>query len=188
MQHCAALHPVFRCGDFNVDMRCRCQEYVLKGEVPLSEIGRRNAAAQCLELPSSLRFETGFRSVRCHGALGTLSEHLALHWKTSDGSTKILRDAIEGINCLEGGPGPSPDGPVSAGQETISGQHIYGSSHNAARVETIDYVWVDTSHLEVLGRSSLVTTMPDGMPDSDNPSDHIPLLVRLHWKQQELHG
>jgi len=135
-----------------------------------------------------LRFETGFCSVPCHGALATESKYLALHWKTSDGSTRILRDAFEGINCLEGGPGPSPDSSASASQTIISGQHSYGSSHNAARVETIDYVWVDTAHFEVLGQSSLATTMPDGMPDSDNPSDHIPLLVRLRWRRQQLHG
>ena len=94
------------------------------------------------------------------------------------------RSLLSFILCLSlvtacgGGGGGSGDSDPSAPPPEI----VYGSSHNASRIETIDYVWADADHFEVAGRSSLGTPMPDGTPDPDNPSDHIPLVVHLRWK------
>merc|ERR1712008_497321 len=123
-----ASDAVLFCGDFNLDMRGRNQEHVLKGEVPLSEVGAQTAAVQGLELPSSLRFETGFCRVESHGnATAAEGNHLELYWKTSDGSTKVLRNAFEGVDCLEAGPGPPPDS-------------LWGSSPAGRRWRT--HVWL----------------------------------------------
>ena len=71
----------------------------------------------------------------------------------------LLHDAFEGVDVLD------------ADEEG----RVLGSSHNAARIETIDIIW-HSDQLKVLNRSSLVTT-EGGNPDNENPSDHIPLVV-----------
>jgi hypothetical protein len=54
-----------------------------------------------------------------------------------------------------------------------------GTSHTPLRIETIDHCWYDACSLEVLGRSPLLVPMPEAMPNAANPSDHIPLVLRL---------
>ncbi len=164
---------VLFCGDFNIDLIQNKQRHVFLGEIPLGPNGKATATEKGIAAPHTLRFDTGYSTDVHEGYDCSGGGNLKLCWTATDGTIRVLFDAFDGINCLESGPGPGAD----AGQD-----FLYGSSHNAARVETIDYIWVDEEHFDVVGRSSLVTPMPDGTPDIDNPSDHIPLVVRLNWR------
>lgn len=60
---------------------------------------------------------------------------------------------------------------------------MIGTTHNSDRLETIDYVFYDEDLLEVVARSPLLAPFPDPVPDYENPSDHIPLVVRLRMRE-----
>jgi len=179
---------VLLCGDFNVNVRetpdpstaragtdfASTERFVLRGTVPHGELPAAFAP---------LRFDTGYRE---DGGLGegeaTWSGGAAsLAWGRRDGSALELRDAYEGVNrgAFDPGPGSSGEGGCCGGGVDRSGATgaARGSSHNSARVETIDFLWYDAVSLAPVARSPLACPWPDGSPDTANPSDHIPLAV-----------
>eukprot|EP00300_Choanocystis_sp_HF-7_P002610 c11973_g1_i1.p1 GENE.c11973_g1_i1~~c11973_g1_i1.p1 ORF type:complete len:516 (+),score=115.87 c11973_g1_i1:476-2023(+) len=87
--------------------------------------------------------------------------HKLFRWQRCDGDPLIMADAFEGHNHLT---------------EYEDGSRV-GTSHNASRLDTIDYIWYDKTRLEVVSTSPLHA--PDPAPNAHNPSDHIPILARL---------
>ena len=72
-----------------------------------------------------------------------------------------LRDCFEGINNLT---------------HNERGEKI-GSSVNAVRCETIDYIFANR---EVVGRNEFVVEgLEGGIPDERNPSDHLPVIATI---------
>jgi len=112
-------------------------------------------------VPPSVQFRTGFSVLEDR-------ETMELCWQRTDDSDIILHDAYAGINWHT---------------EDEMGNTL-GTSHNASRIETIDYVWYDSESLSVVAKSPITAVMPDGTPDEQNPSDHIPLVVRFAFKNQ----
>jgi len=143
-------------GDMNINIRGNRERHIFEGSIPLSA---QAAAAQvdgaADALPALISFDTGVSVVNA----GTEGEAMQLQWGCKDGSPIFLRDSFQGVNVMD----------------TDTEGRVQGSSHNAVRIETIDYIW-HSEQLKVLNRSSLVTT-EDGIPDEENPSDHIPLFV-----------
>jgi len=142
-------------GDFNINIRGSAEVNVLAGTLPL-EPGS-TPAEDLAPLASSLQLDTG---------LVNDAGEMRFCWKRIDGSPLILRDCHSVLNA----------------QESDADGKVLGTSHNAARVETIDYVWYDEQHFTVEKASPLIAPWPNGTPDAHNPSDHIPILASLKWK------
>lgn len=121
-------------------------------------------------------------------------------WRRGDGTPVTLVDAYDGVSTRarekdeeegkeeELGDREMADGSADSGNDKKKKKKrvnkegaLLGSSHNAQRVETIDFLFLDRAHWPngPQARSSLRTTHPDGTPDEANPSDHIPLIVAL---------
>eukprot|EP00614_Pseudopedinella_elastica_P030862 CAMPEP_0172623460 /NCGR_PEP_ID=MMETSP1068-20121228/128940_1 /TAXON_ID=35684 /ORGANISM="Pseudopedinella elastica, Strain CCMP716" /LENGTH=610 /DNA_ID=CAMNT_0013432031 /DNA_START=30 /DNA_END=1862 /DNA_ORIENTATION=+ len=106
----------------------------------------------------SVEFPTGYQAERDVAS--------ALVWERA-GAPLVLRDAYEGLN-----------------RRQVDDQDVVlGTSHNAARVETIDFIWYDQDWLSPVSRSPLAAPWPDPTPDRANPSDHIPVLVEFAVKR-----
>ena len=71
-----------------------------------------------------------------------------------------LKDCFEGINSMT---------------HNERGEAI-GSSVNAVRCETIDYIFANR---EVLARNEFVVEGVQGIPDETNPSDHLPVIATI---------
>jgi hypothetical protein len=173
------------------------ERFVLRGIVP--------HGTQPLAF-APLAFDTGYHDDDAEGGgeggeeTGGRGEAARFAWSRGDGSDLVLRDAYEGANrepfegaiiraaktaaaaaAVTAGVTPSASMttatlalPDTAAVGTAAAR---GSSHNASRVETIDFVWFDESRLQAVARSPLACPWPDGGPDAANPSDHIPLAV-----------
>ena len=87
--------------------------------------------------------------------------------KGDRGEGKFVWKGVELNDCFEG---------INNMKENEKGQAI-GSSVNAVRCETIDYIF---SNREVLARNQFVVEgLEGGIPDEMNPSDHLPVIAQL---------
>lgn len=155
-------------GDFNINVRGDDETYILHGK--LASAGGDEALTVPTgyeDLRSREPFpETGSRFLwfRRRGAdEGCIDE------PTDGVATRLsLRDVYGDLNRLE----------------RDDRGRVLGTSHNADRLETIDYIFFDEDHMELVARSPMLAPSPDAAPDEENPSDHIPLLARLRVKAQ----
>lgn len=148
------------------------EKFVFEGLIPRQIDDLKNKVKNQV-----LKFDTGYT---CHDISSSSSTSTSsslskaienthtsqamLSWQCRDDVSIDLYDAYEHVNTLD--------------QDPFTGA-TYGSSHNAVRIDTIDYIWYEKRKLQLKARSPLVTTMPDGTPDRANPSDHIPLIARF---------
>jgi len=138
---------------------------VLTGDFNINLRGNRDQAIIAGNIPhtsgeeDSLHVPTGF--VAPDDGTGQAAH---FDWSRADGSRLLLADAYSGQST----------------HEIDAKGHCLGSSHNAVRIETIDFCWFDSSHLQNTARSSLRAPMPDGTPSTAHPSDHIPLVLAFH--------
>jgi hypothetical protein len=149
-----------------------CTGFVVAGEDGVHDVVETGAAAagsgggkqQGGEADSACdrnRFEWGAAGGSEQGGeegLGSREEGLGSRGRPRH----VLYDAYEGVNR----------------QKVDDQGHAMGTSHTPIRVETIDHCWYDACSLELLGRSPLLVGR-EVMPNRANPSDHIPVVIRL---------
>ena len=84
-----------------------------------------------------------------------------LRWSRRDGSPMWLEDSFAGRNER----GTDADG------------RLIGTTHNAQRVDSIDHAYHDADRLDLLARSALLAP-EECAPNSEHPSDHIPIVAQ----------
>jgi hypothetical protein len=136
-----------------------------------------------------LRFETGYKPSTTSSGEDPSSAS-SFKWSRNDGCSLVLRDVYEGYNKK-----------AFTDDHHQQQQHIIGTSRNAMRIETIDYVFYEKKEMDVVWRSELLLKgrgktqegedkvidhdhdEDDGrMPNETEPSDHIPVVVLFDVK------
>ena len=167
-------------GDFNINARGAKSWSVFEGRI-------RRAAEKDGDGSDEWRFDTGFRrdgpaaedeggkdSASCSvDSCGKAASQeppppppppaeKRIEWEKGDGTTLTLLDAYEGDN-----------------ERTHDEQgRLVGSSRNAERIEFIDYMFYEKGAFTVRRKSDM--TLEKGcIPDENNPSDHLPLIVEF---------
>ena len=107
-------------GDFNINRKSDKETHVLRGAVPRNP--RLDASAAATALPSALELDTGFATAEGVAPKGGWS---SFNWARTTGAPLTLVDAHEGLST----------------REFDDQGRALGTSHNAERVETIDYCW-----------------------------------------------
>eukprot|EP00931_Biecheleriopsis_adriatica_P006688 TRINITY_DN108051_c0_g1_i1.p1 TRINITY_DN108051_c0_g1~~TRINITY_DN108051_c0_g1_i1.p1 ORF type:complete len:1108 (+),score=173.82 TRINITY_DN108051_c0_g1_i1:48-3371(+) len=193
---------VLICGDFNINSHNFAEDYIwtstgnnknfiqegheVKVASLFSSINSTPARVSAGEVGKILSIDSegdaliDFSAARCQWVSRSNFKDL-----TSTSSTGYVRDATSGANRFLWNRSDGDDLCLRDSYDDVYGSADKHSTKTGMRLETIDYVFYDESLLILDKQSRSKLECPeDNMPNADEPSDHIPLILEFDLDQE----